>query len=149
MRLFLFFITVFCTVLLFPAVSFASEELPVSDFLSQVLAFIQGFGGLSMVAKISTAVLLIIASMKVSFIRSFVWDKLGAYKSFIAPVLGLVFGVLALGDYSLPALGAYFFSGAGAIIMHEILDALKALPVIGEKYKSLIEFFARLFKKPA
>lgn len=103
------------------------------DFLSQVLNLIQSFGGLPWVGKISAIVLLIVASMKVSFLQP-VWKLLGAAQGFVAPVLGLVAGVLNLHPFSWAGLMAYISAGAGALILHELLDAVKGIPGIGAAY---------------
>jgi len=119
-----------------------SADLPVGDFLSQIMNFIQSFGGLSLVLKISGAVLLIIASFKVSILNKYVWSKLGSFQAYAAPVLGLLVGVLGLGTGGAPiTLGAvltYLAAGAGAIPLHELLDTLKAIPGLGSVYVSII-----------
>ena len=126
-------------------------ELPISIFLTQVLEAVKSFGGIPWTLKIASVILLIIASMKVSMIRP-LWDKLGWRKNLLAPLLGLIAGVLMLSKenmLTLPGVGAYLFAGAGAIILHEILDAVKEIPGIGNSYLKVIEFMQGLLKKPA
>jgi len=136
------FLSIVLAGLLFPIYAFA-DDLSASDFLSQVLEFIKAFGGLSTVAKISGAVLLIIGSMKVSFLKTY-WDMLGSAKAFVGPVLGLIIGVISMSPITLSGLAAYLFAGAGAIILHELLDAVKALPGIGSVYVSIIDFIKKI-----
>lgn len=146
--------TVFICLMILSLACFAAEvippmpntapvvDIPVSDFLSQVLDAVKGFGGLSWLLKISAVITVILASMKVSFMRDLVWDKLGAAKAWAAPILGLIVGILNLatagGHITLPAILAYVSAGAGAIILHELLDTLKAVPGIGPKWVEII-----------
>lgn len=127
-------------------------DLGIDVFLAQVFQSVQGFGGMSFMMKISTLILILVASMKVSFIRSFVWDKLGAFKALAAPILSLIVGIISLvsvGPFSWSGLIAYLFAGAGAIILHEILDSVKALPGIGPIYLKAIDLIQGLLKKKA
>lgn len=112
------------------------------DFLAQVLAAIHQMGGLSMMLKISAIITLVIASFKVSFLNQYVWSKLGAFKVWAAPLLGLIAGVLGLGvsgPVTAPMVFAYVAAGGGAVFLHEILDSVKAIPGLGDIYKSLID----------
>lgn len=145
MKTILLLLSIVLAALLFPALAVAdSIDVLPSDFLAQVLEFIKTFGGLPSVAKISGVILLLIASMKVSVIRSYVWDRLGAFKAFAAPTLGLIAGVISLETITLPGLATYLFAGAGAIILHEILDAVKSIPGIGAIYVSIIDFIKKI-----
>ena len=142
-RLFLFGIS-------FPVLAFAADgDLPIGDFLSQVMATLQSLGGLSFALKMSAIILLVLASMKVSILRPF-WDKLGSFKALAAPFLSLVSGVIILstqGQLTFPAVIAYLFAGSGALVMHELLDAVKAIPGIGGMYVAIIDFIQGLFLK--
>lgn len=146
MNKFLIVVLLFVAALLVPNFAVA-DDLSMNSFMSDVLTFIANFGGLPTVGKISAAVLLLIASMKVSFIRGFVWDKLGAFKALVAPLLGVFVGVLSMQPITLPGLAAYFFAGAGAIVLHELFDAIKSMPGIGPVYVSVIEMIQKLLKK--
>lgn len=111
------------------------------DFLSSVLASVKSFGGLPWVARIACIVLLIIAAMKVSVLDGLIFNKLGAFKAWAAPILGLAAGLLVLGlggHITLAGLFAYLGSGSGALLLHELLDTVKAIPGLGSVYVSLI-----------
>ncbi len=127
--------------------------LAPSDFFAQVLAAIQGFGGLSTMLKISTVIMLIIASMKVSFLNTNVWSKLGSAQVWVAPVLGLIGGALSLGTGATPvsaaSIFAYVTAGAGAVFLHEILDSVKAIPGIGAIYVTIINLVEGALGGPA
>lgn len=129
-----------------PAVP-APTALDDMSFLQKVMGFIQGFGGLSAMAKISGIILLIIATMKTTFLAP-IWAKLGnlggsgiSVQAWIAPILGLVAGILSLGSsLSWQAALAYIGSGAGAIILHQLLDDVKSWPGLGAAYVAAINF---------
>lgn len=118
------------------------QEMPVSDFLSQVLQVIKEFGGLPTVLKIAAIITLLISSMKVSVLNELVWSKLGDFKPWAAPILGLIAGILDLakaGTVSWASVFAYVSAGAGALILHDLLDSVKAIPKLGAVYVKLIE----------
>jgi hypothetical protein len=124
----------------------ADGDLPVQSVIDQVLNLVKAWGGLPWAAKIAACLTVLISLTKVSFIRPY-WDKLGALKTWIAPILALVVGVLSLsieGKLSLPGVMAYLFAGAGAIILHELLDSLKKLPGLGAVWVSIIEVIEKL-----
>lgn len=145
------FIFTLLSVFLFSFLLFAQEvaqEIPPQEFLNQVLTAIKAFGGLSTVAKISTIILIIISSMKVSFLNQLLWSKLGEAKVWVAPLLGLVGGILDLGlngtPITLASVMAYVAAGAGAILLHELLDSLKAVPGIKDVYIKAIDFIKKI-----
>lgn len=126
-------------------------DLSGADFFSQVWTVITGFGGMGFMMKFSAVITLIIASMKVSFARP-LWDKLGYFKALVTPILSLILGVITLavaGKVTLAALAAYLFSGGGAIILHEVLDQIKAIPGLSPVYLSMIAFFSKILGGPS
>lgn len=145
----LLFLSVFTT-------SYCFAESPVltpGDFLEQVLAAIERFGGLSWVLKISVAITLIIASMKVSFLNRLIWQKLGNFRAWAAPILGIIAGVLSLATDGAPItlakIFAFLSAGAGAIILHELLDTIKGIPGLGEVWIGLIDMIEKVLGGPA
>lgn len=134
-----------------PTIAAPAQSESAQSFLDQVLQAIKNFGGLSTVLKISTVILLIIGSMKVSILNQLIWSKLGAWQTLVAPLLGLVAGILDLnhaGTVTLASVMAYVGSGAGAILLHELLDSIKKIPGIGPTYVSIIDFVNGLLKGP-
>ena len=129
--------------------AFAQENGDVS-FFTQVIDYVEAFGGLSWVLKIAGAITLVLSTMKVSFLKP-LWDKLGDAQAWAAPVLGLISGILLTsvdGNFSWAAVGAYVFSGAGAIILHELLDTIKAIPKLGTGWVTAIEIIKSLLGSP-
>lgn len=125
-------------------------DIPIDQFFNQVIDMIKQFGGIPWTLKVASIIALIISSMKVSFVRVF-WDKLGWIKPFVASILGLIAGILVLvnsGNVSFAGVIAYMFAGAGAVILHEMLDSIKGIPGIGPTYVSIIDFIGGLLKKP-
>lgn len=123
-----------------------------NDFLSQVIQVVKSWGGLATMLKISVIIALLIASMKVTILNKLVWSKLGAFKVYLAPVLGLIGGVLSLGvggPVTLASVFAYMSAGAGAVFLHEILDSLKAIPGLGEIFVSAINAIEGALGGPA
>lgn len=127
-----------------PAAAVAAPAAPAApaDFLTQVLATIQNFGGLSTLMKVSAVILLLIASVKVSFLNQLIWSKLGIYQSLVAPVLGLIAGLVGLfgggSPITIASVLAYLGAGVGAMGLHEVLDGIKAVPGIGPTWVSII-----------
>jgi len=122
------------------------------DFLSQVITAVKAMGGMSTMLKISAVIVLIIASMKVSIINQYVWSKLGTYQIWVAPVMGLIAGLLSVaggGPVTLGKLFAYVAAGGGAVFMHEILDMVKTIPGLGAIYVTVINLIETSLGGPA
>lgn len=129
-----------------------AADLPASDFLAQVLEAYKAFGGLGAMAKVSAVIMLLVASMKVSFLNDVLWSKLGSAKVYVAPLLGLIGGLLGVGvdgHITLATIFAFVTAGAGAVFLHEILDSVKAIPGIGSAYLALINMLEGLLGKKA
>jgi len=125
----------------FYAVADASVIAP-TDFFARVLDVGGQLGGMSQLGKVSAIILLIVASMKVTFLNELIWQKLGEAKVWVAPALGLIGGILGLGAGDVPLdaarVFAYITAGVGAVALHELLDSVKAIPGIGSVYVNLI-----------
>lgn len=94
--------------------------------------------------------MIVLGLMKNSALRP-LWDKWNWYpKAFIAPGLALVVAMLAslkMG-FSWNGVIVAVTTGVGAIAMHELMDGLKQVPVVGAKYGTLIDWLGKLLKKP-
>lgn len=118
-------------------------EIPVDTFFTQVFALIKDFGGFPWWMKVAAACTLLISSTRVSLLKP-VWEKLGAFKVLAAPVLALVMGLVSLWadkDHAvtLAAMTAYLLAGGGSIILHQLLDAIKELPFVNDRYDKWID----------
>lgn len=118
-----------------------AQASPISpqDFFAQVLQAVKDMGGLPGMAKISSVILLLVASMKVNLINSVVWDKLGEFKAILPLLLGILAGLLLLPQVTFPAVLAYLLTGGGAILFHQLLDMAKSVPGLGKIYVYAID----------
>lgn len=117
-------------------------DVSVSDLLGQTMEVIKNFGGLSWVLRIAAIIAILISALKVTALNDLLWSHMGQFKAWAAPILGLIAGIaqLTTGDNHLTLAGvlAYVSAGAGAIILHELLDTVKAVPGIGSAWVQLI-----------
>ena len=153
MKSLVLFCSVFC--MLIPALVFAdapavvdagnainaATSVSLADFLSEIFKAIQGFGGLPWALKIALIVTVIVGAMKMTVLAP-MWDKLGAFKAWAAPILGLVLGVLLMGangSITLAGVFAYMSSGAGAVMLHEFIKTLKSIPGLGAIFVGILD----------
>jgi hypothetical protein len=132
--------------------SFAeTDTLGTIDFISQLINSLNNFGGASSLVKASIVITLIISSMKVSFLNSLIWAKLGWLKVFTAPTFGLIGGLLTIKSQSVSTYDIiiYLISGGGAVFLHEILDSAKEIKGIGPVYLNIINILTAIFRGPS
>ena len=133
--------------------AFASEVINPGDYFLQVVETVGKLGGMTQLGKVSAILLLIVASAKVSFLNELIWQKLGAAQVWVAPVLGLLAGIIGLGAGDVPLTAerviVYVSAGVGAVALHEFLDSLKAVPGIGTTYLWVIELIKSWTGGPA
>lgn len=145
----LFMLTSFTA--LYTAAAFAQATVPANpipapvapgDFFNQVLAFIQSWGGIPTILKVAGIITILVASMKVTYLNTLIWSKLGGAQVYVAPALGLIAGILGIGNggaaITAASIFAYVSAGAGAVFLHEILDSVKVIPGIGAIYVTII-----------
>ena len=141
--------------LFLPILAFADApvaEVPVGDLISLMMKVIGDYKALGWQAGMSAIVMLLIASMKNSMLRKFIWDKMKWGKVFVAPGLSLILVIIGQlkGGHAIDmkSLMLAMITGAGALALHEILDGLKYIPGIGPMWVSLIDLVGNLLKKP-
>lgn len=128
--------------------AWAADSVPAGDMLSQALETIRSLGGLPWAGKIAAIVMLLVGSMKVDGMRKLVWDKLPlSVQPFLAPILGLLVGILNLHPITLAGVMAYVSAGAGAIILYELLDAVKVAEASNAAVSAVIGFIQGLLKR--
>lgn len=134
---------------LFSSFAFAQDGSTDSlAFFSQIIDFVKSYGGYSWGLKISGICMLIIASFKVSFLKP-IWDKMGSFQIWAAPILGMIIGIFSMGTFSFAKLFAYLAAGMGAVYLHEILDLIKKIPGLGSGYVQGIDLLKSILKSPA
>ena len=123
-----------------------SGVLSISALISDIGVVVTSFGGLSWVAKIAGIVLILVGLTKVSAdgkvpLLSSIWPAFGSYNTYVAPVLGLILGILSLGltgTLSLAGVLAYMGSGAGAVLLNELITPILALPGISSVWTTVL-----------
>ena len=112
-----------------------------ASFYSQVVAYIDGFGGQTWLFKVSSIIMLVIAIIKVTPLNA-LWVQLEGKQIWLAPLFGLVGGIVTMAmngtPISLASVMAFVTAGAGAVFLHELLDLLKSIPGIGSFWVSII-----------
>lgn len=149
MKRFYFWLTVLLATFI-SCVAFAAITTEDMSFFEKFLEYVKTVKDLPLVLQISGAIVLIISTMKVSFIKP-LWDKLGEKQEWLAPALGLISGALmgfADGKFDWTVLFTYLFAGAGAPYLHDILDKIKAIPGLGQIWLTVIEVIKKLLFAP-
>ncbi len=117
--------------------------MTMDQFFEQVLGAVKEFGGISWTLKIASIIHIVISSMKVSVFRPW-WEFPGPwFQPFMSGALGFISGVLVLkvqNQFTWSGATAYAFSGAGAVVLHQMFDGIKLMPQIGPFYQSVIFF---------
>ena len=116
----------------------------INNIVYSVISYIFGFNSVPEYAKNSVLVLVVIGLLKSSAALP-LWNKLGNFKVLAAPLLSMLLSLVGVNPFSM---SESFISGALAIALHEMLDALKAMPGIGPKYQALIAVVERLLRSP-
>lgn len=92
----------------------------------------------------------LIGTMKNSLLRAWLWDRIPHYaKVLVAPVVAIVVFALGMGkDFGWGAFFAALTTGVAAVYLHQLISALKEAPFVGEKLKAVLDFLAKILKKP-
>jgi hypothetical protein len=120
------------------------------ELISEILGYLKGFGDLNTAGKIGAVVMILMALWKSSLLRPW-WDKLGSAKVIIAPLLGLALALVKLPWDSgsvLEVLKLGLQGGALAMGLHLLLNAVKELPFVGEKYDKWLDLIDKLLLRP-
>jgi len=117
------------------------------DILNQIVQYASNFQSLPLYAKMSGLVLIIVSIAKSSMIQPY-WDKLGAAKPLVPPVLAIIVALIGIHPITMSAVIESLMGGSLAIAAHELLDALKVVPTIGPKYTAFINLMESLLRSP-
>lgn len=115
-------------------------------FVSQGMEALKDFGALAAHMKLAAILTILISLVKLSALRP-LWEKLGAAKVLVAPALSLALALVqTLGGQPLTKVAVInaLVVGAGAVALHEFLDALKEIPTIKEKFSAVIDLVKKL-----
>lgn len=119
----------------------ADGDLSVGDFFASIMKYAGEFKDLALKYKIAGALTIILSTIKVSFLREKLWDKWGSAKVLVAPIVGVIIGILMMEHITFKGILDYMVSiGGGAIVLHQLLDALKSKLVKYQWAQSLIGF---------
>lgn len=116
----------------------------------QILKAIGDWKAIGWQAGLAALLTVVIGTMKNSLFRAFIWDKIPQpFKVLVAPVVAILVFALGMGkDFNLGALVAALTTGVASVYLHQLLLAIKELPFVGEKVKAVLDFLAKLLKKP-
>lgn len=97
----------------------------IMQLLSQAAELVTSLGSLPMPMKVASIMTLLISVWKLSPLQPY-WDKLGKFKVFVAPVLGLGYAIFSVDPFTLANLLQQAISvSAMSIALHEVLDVAK------------------------
>lgn len=122
-------------------------EVPLTDLLTKGL-MIATTAAVKWQLTLAAILSLLIGTTKNSFLRKYLWDKLGAAKVLVAPVLSVIVVLIAVQPFTWGSLVFALTTGMGAIAINEMLKAIKALPFVGPKYDKMLDAAAILLRKP-
>ena len=125
----------------------AAAPVSIMDWLSQAFTVVQDFLSSSMTWQVKAAavIALVISSMNVTVLNQWIWQKLGNFQIWLAPVLGLVAGIInALNGGSWSDVWQWVAAGGGAVFVHELLDLIKLIPGLGSIYVNLINMIENI-----
>lgn len=107
----------------------------MEELLAQTLEYFKQASTLSGMAEASAIIFLLIGFVKSSAL-SFIWDKLGKYKAFVAPVLAIAGAITnefaSTGKISLQVGLLALSHGMGALAIAELFDAVKGIKGLGK-----------------
>ncbi|GAB1376784.1 hypothetical protein MASR1M48_16360 [Lactococcus petauri] len=122
----------------------------MEELLNQTLEFFKNSSGLSGMAEASAIIFLIVGFVKSSAL-SFIWDKLGKFKPFAAPVLAIAGAITnefaATGKISLQVALLALGHGMGALAIAELFDAFKGVKGLGKVQLMVIGLMEKLLLK--
>ena len=125
-------------------------EPSVGDIFQQIIAAIGDWKKLGWQAGLAGVFTVLLSTMKNSLLRAWLWDKVPEWgKVLVAPILSIAIFALAMGSaFDVKAFVAALTTGVAAVYLHQLLDGLKKAPFIKDWMKSVIDFIAKLLKKP-
>ena len=138
------YLSLFIFMLFTPLIVWAQEVEPsIGEILSGLIKAIGEVKSMGWQVGVSALLAVLISTTKNSLLKQYVWDKLGAFKVMVAPALAMIMVALTVSPFNAKAVLLALVTGAGAIAIHELLDAVKSLPMVGEKWKEIIDVIGK------
>lgn len=133
-----------------PAAAPAVTEPDIAAIFQQIMKAIGDWKAIGWQAGLAGVLTVLLSTMKNSLLRAWLWDKVPEWgKVMVAPLLSIAIFALGMGAaFDVKAFFAALTTGAAAVFLHQFLDGLKKAPFIKEWMKSVIDFLAKLLKKP-
>ena len=132
-----------------PAVVVAQTEVDLGSIFKGVISMFQTWKEMGWQAGLAALMTVLLSTLKNSLLRAWLWDKIPAsVKVFVAPILGIFIFALGMGQFDAKIFWAGLTTGVASVYLHQVFEALKQAPWIGEKFKGVIAWIASLLKKP-
>lgn len=126
----------------------AAVEVPVSTIISQLMKVATDWKAFGWQAGLIALITLLLSTLKNSFLRTYLWDKLGPCKVFAAPILSMLAIFIGMGEFSWAGALVGITTGGGAIALHQMLDGVKKMPGVGSVALSMADLLGKLLKAP-
>lgn len=124
-------------------------DVPVMDIFKEIMKALGDWKALGWQAGLAGLLTALLSTTKSSMLRAWIWDRIPVWaKALVAPVVGILIFALAMKEFSIAVLIAGLTTGAAAVFLHQLLDGLKAVPWIGDKWKQVIDFLSAMMRKP-
>ena len=125
-----------------------TEELPVDKLFEMLLGLVTSWKTMGTPVKITAIIFLLIATMKNSFARKYVWDKLGWAKILVAPVLSMIAFAVTISPFNLKTVVLALVFGAGASYLANVVKAIREIPGLGTVWVQVMDWIGNLLGKP-
>lgn len=136
-----------CVMLVFGVIKIAFAEDPTAT--SVVQDFFSALGsmkGMQWQLAAASFITILISALKVSAWRP-LWNKLGWFKAFLAPMLSIfvvMLTAMSAGNFGWKSAVTALVTGGGALAIHELLDSFKGIPGIGGTWLAIIEWVSKM-----
>lgn len=131
-----------------PSVADVVEEVPVTTIVAQLMKVVTDWKSFGWQMGLMALITLLLSTIKNSFLRGLIWDKLGSMKVFAAPALSLIIVLLGMNEWNLGGVFVALTTGMGAVALHQVFDAIKAMPGIGSIPLAAADMLGKLLKAP-
>ena len=127
----------------------AEDGEDIAGLLQGIIKVIGDWKNIGWQAGLAALLMLLLGTMKNSLLRKWLWDKIPQWgKVLVAPILSIIIFALGMPKFGGPELIAALTTGAAAVYLHQLVKGLSEAPFVGGVMKSVLEFVAKLLKKP-